>query len=214
MGTLTICRAAWSQLKRSFQNFILNDNFFQHILHIFYEIALLVEANYLTSTLVQVISWCCQAKAVTRANVNLDPCAHMLPLGHNELILHINTFKPEQKDSLIVHGIFKCILSGNTSFLQLKIHWCLFKGVNWHNNNKSVMVLIMAWHQPGHKPLPVPMLTQFFYIIWLNVFINSLRPSDAIWQHRSGSILAQVMACCLTAPSHYQNQCWLISSKV
>ena len=43
---------------------------------------------------------------------------------------------------------------------------------------------------------------------------NSLRPSDAIWWHRSGSTLAQVMACCLTAPSHYLNQCWLIISKV
>ena len=44
--------------------------------------------------------------------------------------------------------------------------------------------------------------------------INSLRPNDAIWQHRSGSTLAQVMACCLTAPSHYLNQCWLTISKV
>ena len=44
--------------------------------------------------------------------------------------------------------------------------------------------------------------------------INSLGPSDAIWRHRSGSTLAQVMACCLTAPSHYLNQCWLIISKV
>ena len=44
--------------------------------------------------------------------------------------------------------------------------------------------------------------------------VNSLRPSDAIWRHRSGSTLAQVMACCLTAPSHYLNQCWLIISKV
>ena len=34
------------------------------------------------------------------------------------------------------------------------------------------------------------------------------------WQHRSGSTLAQVMACCLTAASHYLNQCWLIISKV
>ena len=42
-------------------------------------------------------------------------------------------------------------------------------------------------------------------------FVNSLRPCDAIWQHRSGSTLAQVMACCLTAPSHYLNRCWLIS---
>ena len=44
--------------------------------------------------------------------------------------------------------------------------------------------------------------------------VNSLRPSDAIWQQRTGSTLAQVMACCLTAPSHYLNQCWLIISKV
>ena len=43
---------------------------------------------------------------------------------------------------------------------------------------------------------------------------NSLWPSDTIWQHKSGSTLAQVMACCLTAPSHYLNQCWLIISKV
>ena len=43
---------------------------------------------------------------------------------------------------------------------------------------------------------------------------NSLWPSDAIWRQRSGSTLAQVMACCLTAPSHYLNQCWLIISEV
>ena len=35
---------------------------------------------------------------------------------------------------------------------------------------------------------------------------NSLWPNDAIWGHRSGSTLAQVMACCLMAPSHYLNQ--------
>ena len=44
--------------------------------------------------------------------------------------------------------------------------------------------------------------------------VNSVGPSDAIWQQRSGSTLAQVMACCLTAPSHYLNSCWLIISKV
>ena len=43
---------------------------------------------------------------------------------------------------------------------------------------------------------------------------NSLRPSDTIWRHRSGSTLAQVMAYFLMAPSHYLNQCWLIISKV
>ena len=45
-------------------------------------------------------------------------------------------------------------------------------------------------------------------------WVNSLWPSDAIWWHRSGSTLAQVMPCCLMAPSHYLNQCWLIISEV
>ena len=44
--------------------------------------------------------------------------------------------------------------------------------------------------------------------------INSLWPSDAIWQHRSGSTLAQVMACCVMAPGHFLIQCWLIITKV
>ena len=35
-----------------------------------------------------------------------------------------------------------------------------------------------------------------------------------IWRHRSGSTLAQVIACCLTAPSHYLNQYWFIISTV
>ena len=43
--------------------------------------------------------------------------------------------------------------------------------------------------------------------------VNLLGPSDAIWWQKSGSTLAQVMACCLTAPSHYLNQCWLIISE-
>ena len=43
--------------------------------------------------------------------------------------------------------------------------------------------------------------------------VNSLWPSDTIWRLRSGSTLIQVMGCCLTAPSHYLHQCWLIISK-
>ena len=39
---------------------------------------------------------------------------------------------------------------------------------------------------------------------------NSLQPSIINCQSRSESTLAQVMACCLMAPSHYQNQCWLL----
>ena len=36
----------------------------------------------------------------------------------------------------------------------------------------------------------------------------------AEWHHRTWSTLVQVMVCCLMAPSHYLNQCWLIICKV
>ena len=43
--------------------------------------------------------------------------------------------------------------------------------------------------------------------------INSFWPSDAIWRHRSGLTLAQVMAWYLMAPSHYMNHCYLITDR-
>ena len=45
-------------------------------------------------------------------------------------------------------------------------------------------------------------------------WVHSLWPSDARCRQRSGSTLAQVMACCLTAPSHYLNQHWQIIREV
>ena len=41
--------------------------------------------------------------------------------------------------------------------------------------------------------------------------VNSLWPNDTISWHSFSSKLVQAMACCLKAPSHYLNQCWLIS---
>ena len=35
-----------------------------------------------------------------------------------------------------------------------------------------------------------------------------------LWRHRSWSTLAQVMACCLMAPSHNLNQCWPILNDI
>ena len=56
-------------------------------------------------------------------------------------------------------------------------------------------------------------LKSHFHLHCMTKF-NPLRPTDAILRHRSGSTLAQVMACCLTAPSHHLNQCCIIISKV
>ena len=53
-----------------------------------------------------------------------------------------------------------------------------------------------------------------FILSSISLLLNSLWQSDAIRRQGTEWILAQVMACCLTAPSHYLNQCWLIISKV
>ena len=44
--------------------------------------------------------------------------------------------------------------------------------------------------------------------------VNSLWPSDAKRRHRSESTLTQVMTWCLTAQSHYLNQCCLTMNEV
>ena len=44
--------------------------------------------------------------------------------------------------------------------------------------------------------------------------VCALWPVDTIWQQGYGSTLAQVMAWCRQAKSHYLNQCWLIISKI
>ena len=55
-------------------------------------------------------------------------------------------------------------------------------------------------------------VSSLFCIYWF--VLNSLWRSDAIWRHRTGSTLAQVMTCCLTAPNHYLDQCWRIISRI
>ena len=47
---------------------------------------------------------------------------------------------------------------------------------------------------------------------WSTLSIKSLCSSDTIRQQGTGSILAQVMACCLRAQSHCIHQCWFISN--
>ena len=46
------------------------------------------------------------------------------------------------------------------------------------------------------------------------VFTRSGLPIFLIWLQRSDSTLAQAMACCLAAPSHCLDWCWLIITEV
>ena len=56
--------------------------------------------------------------------------------------------------------------------------------------------------------------TSLWRIITLPWWVEPLWPSDAIWRRIFKSTLARVTACCLTAPSHYLKQCWLLISEV
>ena len=75
---------------------------------------------------------------------------------------------------------------------------------------KFLLKYTFSWHKFVRNVQTYPSLM----IICSNLDFNSLWPSYAIWWHRSGATLAQAMACSLTAPSHYLNQCWLIKSDV
>ena len=79
------------------------------------------------------------------------------------------------------------------------------------SNSAVCLTVYSGWQQKHHQS---PYCWSFVWWFPSQSAINSLRPSDTIWRHKSGSTLAQVMACCLMAPNHYLNQCWLIISKV
>ena len=125
---------------------------------------------------------------------------------------------------LVKHGLFQVNLHKFPHFSQAKflkitldsLHWRHIVKESWINHRSGK---VLAW---PHKPLPETIMTNGFgdYTFKYTIisprgqWVNSLWPSDVIWWQGSRLTLAQVMACCLTAPSHYLNQYWLIISEV
>ena len=74
--------------------------------------------------------------------------------------------------------------------------WASDRGSRYANVNTVVELKYVSWGYRGVK--------------WLRkqccennkTFINSLWPSETICRHKSGSTFAQIMTCCLRAPSH------------
>ena len=68
----------------------------------------------------------------------------------------------------------------------------------------GLLIFISGYfHRKFARYLPLVRLEEITATSPRGQWINSFRPIDAIWWHWSGSTLAQVMACCLSAPSHY-----------
>ena len=78
------------------------------------------------------------------------------------------------------------------------------------------MVLLYTWHM-NVLNLCVCLFSRKFRVSVVQYSqVNSSRPSDTIWCHRTGSTLAQLMTCysLSQATSHYLNQCWHIIREV
>ena len=112
---------------------------------------------------------------------------------------------PQVQCTCMVHTSLEKSWNFNLAFKSHGI-WCwLEKGhFAWKNNWKSVKVI------GKYQFVEVG----YFYI-WLSCLLTMIFNSLVMpYGDRYGSTLAQVMACCLMAPSHYLNQCWLIISGI
>ena len=124
----------------------------------------------------------------------------------------INSSTPGQNGCYFADDIFTCIFVNENAWNSLEFSLKFVPRIN----NIPVLMPTMAYRlvwsnaDPVHRRIYAALRED--KLIWITTSIitckiNSLWPSNAIYWHRSGSTLAQVMACCLTAPSHYLNQC-------
>ena len=97
--------------------------------------------------------------------------------------------------------------------LQEKAQW----GSHHTLHNKQVLGDLKKLSIPSFVVTDInnKILHIYYCLKQLNTWrINSLLPSEAKWFNRYESSMAQVMVCCLTAPSHYLSQCWFIIDEV
>ena len=128
--------------------------------------------------------------------LEIKPNPRNYPKHYNDVIM---STMPSQITSVSI--FYSTICSGTDKNTTAPRHWSLWGELTGHRKMFPFDDVIMIWP---------PSLVIFRTI----VHVKSLWPNDAIWWQSSGSTWAQVMACCLTAPSHYLDQCWFIILKV
>ena len=124
--------------------------------------------------------------------------------------MSVNSSPPGQNSRHFADDIFRCVFVNEKFYILIEISLKFVpKGPI---NNIPALVQIMAWRWIGDKPLFEPMLPDSLTHICgtRGRWVNGLWSSVAMRQHKSVSTLAQVLACCLRAPSHYLDQYWFI----
>ena len=101
--------------------------------------------------------------------------------------------------------------NGRDSVSNHQPHDCslnrLFRRRSKKTSKLRVLVFVRGIHRgPGNSPHKGPVTRKMFPFgdVIMRV-LNPLWPSDSICWHNSGSTFVQVVALCLTAPSHYLN---------
>ena len=79
--------------------------------------------------------------------------------------IQINTLRPRQNGCKFSDYIFECIFLNESMKILIKISVKLVP--NGPINNIPALVQIMAWHRPGNKPLPEPMMVSLLMHIFI-----------------------------------------------
>ena len=138
------------------------------------------------STLVQVMA---RQQSITCSNVDPDLCRHVASLGHNEWT-HCGLVTPYGDRDL--QG---CQVLLNFSILLLISHFCYR---NFGQNTEICLNFSVFLHKNTEICVRFCKNTEISAICYWSEFPEVGSPG-------SRSTLVQVMACCLTAPSHYLN---------
>ena len=142
----------------------------------------------------------------------------MASLGHNELkmsssnviTIWAHCLHPLYKN---VHFFLKLVFKWIVSLRSLMCSLCLYCSVPGCYNYqwKSIIGSANGLMPMRHQAITVTNDEQSMCLLSTDYNeINSLRPGHAISHLWTWSTLVQWMTCCMTAPSHYQNQYWLI----
>ena len=109
--------------------------------------------------------------------------------------------------------IFKCIFLNENVLISIDISLKFVAEVSI--NNIPALVQIMAWRRPREKPLSEPMTVSLLTHICVTrpQWVNTLWPSNVIWQCRFGSTLDRVVVCFLPTTNYLANKRWLITQR-
>ena len=108
----------------------------------------------------------------------------------------LHTLRPRQNAHHFADNIFKCIFLNKNAWISLEISLKFVPKVQI--NNIPALVQIMAWRQPGDKPLSEPMMVSLLTHIcvtrpqWVNFqLISQSSPTSRRYAVHSGYVFSQ-----------------------